>query len=127
MKERAASAVVFNIATKKFLVVKRADTKDEHPGQWEFPGGYVEENEEPIEAAARELKEETGIVSEPIRTGEKGVYEKLEVNPFLFAVDNEEVELSREHTEFKWIEKNELEKLDTVIGVKQEMEALDIQ
>lgn len=127
MKKRAASAVVFNIQTKKFLIVKRADTKEEHPGLWEFPGGYVEEGETVRDAAIRELKEETDIVAEPIRTGEKGVYEELEVTPFLFAVDSNEVELSKEHTEFRWIEQSELEKFDTVAGVKKEMEALDIE
>lgn len=30
---------------------------------WELPAGFVEENEEPKEAAQRELKEETGFVS----------------------------------------------------------------
>lgn len=125
--ERAASAVVFNIQTKKFLIVKRADTKQEHPDLWEFPGGYVEEDETPREAAIRELKEETGIISEPIRTGEKGVYEELEVTPFLFAVDSDEVELSREHNKFEWIEQSELSKFNTVPGIKKEMEALDIE
>ncbi len=31
---------------------------------WEIPAGYMDPNEEPIEAARRELKEETGLVSD---------------------------------------------------------------
>jgi ADP-ribose pyrophosphatase YjhB (NUDIX family) len=34
---------------------------------WEAPGGAVEEGESPREAAAREVKEELGLVVEPGR------------------------------------------------------------
>lgn len=43
----------------KILLVRRAHPPFE--GLWAFPGGYLEENEELEECAARELKEETGI------------------------------------------------------------------
>lgn len=127
MTRKAASAVVFNIETKEFLVLRRADSKEEHPGLWEFPGGYVEKDESPRDAAIRELKEETGIIAEPIRTGDSGEIDDLKVTPFLFAVDSNEVELSKEHTEFRWIEQSGLEKLDTIPGQEREMEALNIQ
>lgn len=41
------------------LMIKRGNHP--HKGQWALPGGFVNNNENAEEAAARELKEETGI------------------------------------------------------------------
>ena len=45
---------------KEILLLKRP--VDTHcGGLWSFPGGKVENNEMPLDAAVRELKEETGL------------------------------------------------------------------
>lgn len=45
---------------KELLLLKRSN--DVHQGGlWSFPGGKVETNETPLNAAIRELKEETGL------------------------------------------------------------------
>ena len=45
------------------LVAKRVG--DAHlGGAWEFPGGKIEDGEEPDAAALRELREETGLVAD---------------------------------------------------------------
>lgn len=48
----------------KLLLIRRGG----HPfiGDWAFPGGFVEENEDCESAAARELMEETGITDIPL-------------------------------------------------------------
>lgn len=51
--------VVFN-AMGKVLMCARADKSDM---QWQFPQGGIETNEDVIDAAKRELYEETGITS----------------------------------------------------------------
>lgn len=43
----------------KILAVSRRDD----PTQWGLPGGKVDDGEEPIQAASRELAEETGLVA----------------------------------------------------------------
>lgn len=40
-------------------------SKGGYIGRWGFPGGHVERGETVIEAAIRELREETGVVAEP--------------------------------------------------------------
>ncbi|WP_080656096.1 NUDIX hydrolase [Butyrivibrio fibrisolvens] len=46
-----------------YLLMKRSDDKDVYPGFWEASaGGSALSGEEPLEAATRELLEETGLV-----------------------------------------------------------------
>lgn len=45
----------------RFLMQKRADTKQSHPGEWDVTGGAVLSGESSIEGALRETKEEVGI------------------------------------------------------------------
>ena len=54
-------------------VVRRGDqlllaqrSKGGYIGRWGFPGGHIERGETAVEAAMRELSEETGVAAEPI-------------------------------------------------------------
>lgn len=59
MYRKNVGIVVFN-KDKKVLMCARNDKKTAH---WQFPQGGIDAGETPLEAAYRELKEETGITS----------------------------------------------------------------
>ncbi len=58
-----AIAVVWH--EERLLLVKRK--KDPNANTWGFPGGHVELGETALQAAARELAEETGVIGTPLR------------------------------------------------------------
>jgi 8-oxo-dGTP diphosphatase len=60
--KRSAAAVIFTDGAGRVLLVEPTYKPD-----WEIPGGAVEANESPYAAAAREVKEELGLVVRPGR------------------------------------------------------------
>ena len=111
---RVIDAYVFNRKSReiRFLLLKRAKTKIyEH--LWQGVAGKIEAGEAAWEAAIRELKEETGF--EPVRMFVADHVSKFYeahgdwvnmVPVFGIEVEDEEVILSDEHCEFKWVDFN---------------------
>jgi len=63
----------------KFLSIKRG--KEPFKGMWALPGGNIDEGEKPIDAAVRELKEETNITVNTHNLFYVGYYEKANRDP----------------------------------------------
>ncbi|MET3720676.1 MULTISPECIES: CoA pyrophosphatase [unclassified Arthrobacter] len=59
----AASSKPLAAADLDVLMLERAHTLGSHPGQVAFPGGGVDGDETPVDAALREAEEETGLDS----------------------------------------------------------------
>ncbi|MFF2650596.1 NUDIX hydrolase [Streptomyces sp. NPDC058045] len=77
-----AGLAVKALDTGRVLLIQRAlDDDDPASGTWEFPGGSIEDGEDPEAAAFREFAEETGIVLPDTVTvvdgwrSENGVYQ----------------------------------------------------
>jgi 8-oxo-dGTP diphosphatase len=55
------TAEVYIMCGDEVLMFKRSDDKKNFPGFWSIPGGHIDEGEDPLAAAIREVKEETGV------------------------------------------------------------------
>lgn len=86
------------------------------PLKWEFPGGKVEDDEDPEECLKREIREELGIEINIIERliSNKHTYpdqKSFELIPFRCIVAGGELDV-KEHKVVKWLNRSELRELD---------------
>lgn len=109
----------------KYLVLKRAEVKNEKPnafpGLYDFAGGKPELGEELEVALQREVKEETGldVEAEEVAGVYPGQLGNTPVKFIIYAVkvlspDVTQVQLSSEHTESRWVTADELRSLPSM-------------
>jgi len=60
-------------------------------GQWMPPGGHIEEDEDPVQAVLREIREETGIMAEVIPSRPRMGFEYPEQLPAPYTILVEDV------------------------------------
>jgi 8-oxo-dGTP pyrophosphatase MutT (NUDIX family) len=111
----AASAFVWNATNCAALVLCRAQSSRSWRKQWELPGGQLEPNERPDQAAERELHEETGIngtanalLGEYLLNGYRG---KVKYMCYSMQCRELSVRLSPAHESYMWMRHNDLETL----------------
>lgn len=113
----------------KFLLLQGSPSKSE-AGRWGVPAGKIEQNEMPIDAAARELFEETGIsVACPshIEPLSPLYIRKPDIDyvyhPFKVRIDRApDVRISHEHQAHLWASVQEIETLPLMAGARQALE-----
>jgi dihydroneopterin triphosphate diphosphatase len=95
----------------EYLLLKRAARDPLYPGIWQWVTGALLEGESSLDAAVRELREETGLNAERlwivphVTMFYESAHDGLHLNP-LFAVQVEngvDPVLSREHEGFQWL------------------------
>ena len=106
----------------KFLLLKRANTKIFND-YWTFPGGRIENNENPKTAIKREIKEETNLYFKPSLF--KVYYEdfpkfnwKAKVRVFHGEFTGT-VEINEESSEFGWFSLDEIKKMKLAFNHKE--------
>jgi 8-oxo-dGTP diphosphatase len=101
-------------AEGRCLVGKRGPGRS-FAGQWEFPGGKVEPDEQPEAALVREIREELGIEIEVGAWLGRGTAQDLgrEIVLDVYAAHRVSGALAAtEHAEIAWLSADELEQLD---------------
>ncbi|MBU2505934.1 MAG: NUDIX domain-containing protein [Bacteroidetes bacterium] len=115
----------------KFLLLKRS--KEEiYPGIWQMVTGSVKPNEKGFECALREIKEETNLtplemwVVPNINSFYSSERNSIIMVPvFVCTVDSEDVQISSEHSECRWVNKSEAVKMLAWLGQKKSVEIIE--
>ena len=99
----------------KFLLLKRASFSRSYPDLWDFAGGKHEPGEIPEQAVIRETKEETSYDINPGPELKKEEYHD-EKHDLLFHFFTPEIisgdlKLSRDHSDFGWVTKEDMKNL----------------
>ena len=111
----------------KFLILKRSPSMDIHPNKWSFPGGKLEKSEGIYECLSREIKEETGLeIQQELQYISDYTYERPNKDwtlGFCFVINStsNQVKLSSEFTDSKWVTKSELKNYDLIDGLSEEV------
>ena len=103
----------------KILILRRSEGVSTYKWRWGGVSGFVEGNENPLDRAVKEIKEETGLEGGDFRLLKEGrtfsfeaKYEEAKirwkVHPFLFRAKTKKIKIDKEHFEFKWIKPEEL-------------------
>lgn len=113
----------------KILIIKRSDKVKSMKGLWAGISGIIEKNEPPLTRAKIEIFEELGINDEQlvlIKEAEEmriksPQYQNHEwaIYPFLFSVENPEIKLNWENSDYKWINANEISNFETVPSLEK--------
>ncbi|MCI5053177.1 MAG: GNAT family N-acetyltransferase [Simkaniaceae bacterium] len=106
----------------RYLFLERSDQVAQ-PGTWGVPAGKFEEGECPLEAANRELLEETGIENlkllplKPLYI--RGPEIDFTFHRFRTSLQTfPKVTLSQEHTGYRWVSYSEAKKLPLIFGAE---------
>ena len=111
---------------EKILVLKRSSSVRTYKGMWGGVAGYIEPGEKPLQTAMKEIQEEVGLRPDDVQllvtgdvltftdTSEGERYDWV-VHPFLFRLKHERpVRIDWEHSEYRWVDPQELSNLPTV-------------
>lgn len=133
MRHFCASAYIIDPETKKILLVKHKKLS-----RWVQPGGHIEHNEFPEEAAIREAFEETGIKIKLL--GERFPREEDFIRPlgvqknrtetgihidFIYPaipLNHKDLLISTESTNIGWFSREELENMNVFPDIKITMD-----
>ena len=129
MNKNRIDVAVGVIKQNKHVLVGQRLVQDRYYQKWEFPGGKLDDDEEPIQALSRELKEELGIQvdsARPLLTIEHDYPDRL-VRLFIYLVDQFVGEpIGVEGQAVKWVLPEDCHTLDFLEANKPIVHAIQL-
>ncbi len=125
--DKVKIATAFLTSKGLILILKRSSNVRTMRNKWAGISGYIE-LESSIDAAQREIEEETGIKRDRVRlVAEGNMIEVIddenkviwEVYPFLFDTDDTNIRLDKEHDEYRWIKAEDIINYETVPRLRE--------
>lgn len=122
---RVVGAVIYNEQNEILCTLRSPEMS--LPNLWEFPGGKIEEGENPEESLVREIQEELECTIEVYEKIEEVHHEYPNVNVNLLTYKAKIIEgepKAKEHAELKWVPIQELHTLEWASADIPTVEAL---
>jgi len=126
-----AGGIIEYKETGEILILKR-DKTDFNSGFWEIPYGRIGQFEEIETALRRELLEETSTSGFKIikllrlwhifRGTEKTAENEIHGYSFWMRTESKQIELSPEHSEYRWVKAEEALKIVTLPGILKDID-----
>lgn len=122
----AISALIKNKSGDRFLIIKRNKAEIAFPNKWCFPGGKAEIGETIMAVLRREILEEVGL---EIEDDKNFIRDYTFIRPdghnvigfcFMVKSKSDEVKISQEFEDYRWITPEELGDYDYIDGMEKE-------
>lgn len=126
-KKQYADGIIINNEGKVMMLLRSAkDGKKELDNKWSLPGGHIDQGETAEQAVRREVLEETNYVVESCSQRFVKETKDCAIHFFTCTVSQDQIEIlnAAEHTNCKWVNKEELQKLDCIFDLKETLNEL---